>query len=327
MLEQNIHTPSQQERLNKTDIAGPTAQAPLSVMEAVGFAYSFLGYRLGTTLGLLWLPFLLAGVTLYACLSGYLTDLLLFLSAPNPKLASRALGTLAAGIVLSLFLYTSAIVSVTNLALERPRDSRWLSLRAGRQEWLLFWAYLRFLLLIVALVVCLWEVSALAGTALAMPRDVSWLATAVVVMAATFWLFVRIGFLLPPIAARAEEPVLHLAWKRSGKDFWRITAVVLLLLVPGLMVQLVSEWLLRAWSSVPADVQAIPIADYAQFMERTLGTGILTTSLSFLVTIVLLSAGAVAVYEKRSWPRPPLGQMPPRVNAGVPPTHAETSGI
>jgi hypothetical protein len=327
MPEENIQTPSQQERFPKTGIAGTAASAPLSVMEAVRFAYSFLGYRPGTMLRLLWLPFLLAGVTLYVCLSGYLTDLLLFLSAPSSKLASRALGTLAAGIVLALFLYTSAIVSVTNLALERPRDSRWISLRAGRQEWLLFWAYLRFLLLIVALVVCLWEVSVLAEAALAMPRDVSWLATAVVVMAGTFWLFLRIGFLLPPIAVRAEEPVLRLAWKRSGKDFWRITAVVVLLLVPGLMVQLVGEWLLRAWNSVPSDVQAIPIADYAQFMERTLGTGILTTSLSFLVTIVLLSAGAVAVHEKRSWPRPPLSHMPPRVDAGATPTHAETSGI
>jgi len=321
MLEQNTQTPSQQRRFEKADIGEPTALAPLSVMEAIRFAYAFLGYRLGPALRLLWLPLLLAGVTLYISLSGYLADLLLFLGAPNPKLASRALGTLAAGIVLALFFYTNAVVSVTNLALERPRDTRWLSLRAGRQEWLLFSAYLRFLLLLVALVACLWDVSVFMGATLAMPRDVSWLATAVVVMTGTFWLFVRIGFLLPPIAVRGEGPVFRLAWKQSGKDFWRITAVVVLLLIPGLLVQWVGELLLRASSSVPADVQAMPIADYAQFMERTLGTGIVTTSLSFLLTIVLLSAGAVAVSEKRSRP----GQLPPLNH--LPPTHAETSGI
>jgi hypothetical protein len=243
----------------------------------------------------------LAGLTLYLCLSDYLSDLLMFLGSPSAKLASRALGTLAAGIFLTLFLYTNSVIALTNFALERPAELRWFPLRARRQEWLLFSAYLRLFLLLILLAACVWNLSLSMGAVFGVPRNLSLAVPTLAALIGMFWLFVRMGFLLGPIAVEMKGSTLRLAWKLSGNNFWRIAAVVFLLLIPGLLVQWTGEVVLRAWNSVPSEVQAIPIADYAQFMERTLGAGLIITSLSSLVTIVLLTAGAVAVYENRNW--------------------------
>jgi hypothetical protein len=284
--------------------------APVSVSNAVRFAYCFLLYRLSSTLRLVWLPLTLAGMTLYLCLSDYLSDLVVFLGSPSPKLASRALGTLAAGIFLTLFFYTNSVIALTNSALERPAEPRWFPLRARRQEWLLFSAYLRLFLLLILFAVCMWNLSLSLGTVFGAPRNLSLAVPALAALIAMFWLFVRMGFLLGPIAVEMKGSALRLAWKLSGKNFWRIAAVVFFLLIPGILVQWTGEVVLRTWNSVPSEVQSIPIADYAQFMERTLSAGLVVTSLSSLITLVLLTAGAVAVYENRNWQE----ALPPRAD-------------
>jgi len=101
-----------------------------------------------------------------------------------------------------------------------------------------------------------------------------------------------------------------------------VSFIVFLLLIPGLLVQWTGEVALRAWNSVPSEVQAIPVVDYAQFMERTLGAGLIITSLSLLVTIVLLTTGAVAVYDNRSWQE----ALPSRANPLAKPAQ-ESPGV
>src|SRR6185295_5118527 len=161
--------------------------------------------------------------------------------------------------------------------------------------------YLRLSLLLILLATCVWNLSLSLGTVFGVPRNLSLAMPTLAALIGMFWLFVRMGFLLGPVAFEMKGSSLRLAWKLSGKNFWRLAAIVFLLLIPGLLVQWTGEVALRAWNSVPSEVQAIPVVDYAQFMERTLGAGLIITSLSLLVTIVLLTAGAVAVYENRSW--------------------------
>src|ERR1700730_10313801 len=89
----------------------------VSAFAAALFAYKFFIRRFWSVLRLLALPMLAAGLVLYVCVSLYLSDLLRFLGAPDPHVASFALGILAAGILLSLFCYAIAVAAITNLAL------------------------------------------------------------------------------------------------------------------------------------------------------------------------------------------------------------------
>jgi hypothetical protein len=177
------------------------------------------------------------------------------------------------------------------------------------------------LLLLILLAVCVWNLSLSMTAVFGVPRNLSLAVPVLAVLIGMFWLFVRMGFLLGPVAVEMKGPTLRLAWKLSGKNFWRMAAVVFLLLIPGLVVQWTGEVVLRAWNSVPSEVHAVPIADYAQFMERTLGAGLIIASLSSLLTLVLLTAGAVAVYENRNWQE----ALPPSLNLLAKPAQ-ESSG-
>jgi hypothetical protein len=277
---------------------GESGDHRVSVLEAVSFAYQFLVGQFWPTFKVSWLPFTLAGAALYFCLLGYLAELRAFLAAPDPRVACRALGVMAAGMFFAPFCYTIASVAIADLASGRSARSGWLHLRAGRQEWLLYAAYLRFLLFLVLLVAGLTFVSVAAASVLSMPaRFVPWVSVWASV-AGAYWFYARAGFLLAPLACESEAASLRRAWTCSSGNFWRIGAVIFALLIPGLVVESLGEVALRVWDSIPFDVAEIPLADYAQFMAETLPGWLVAFSVFSFVTIVLLTAGSVAVYDK-----------------------------
>src|SRR5258705_13368777 len=106
-----------------------------SILEAAFFAYGVLFRRFGETLRAAWFSFFLAALLLYTFLNGYLSKLLLFMSAPNSHVASLGLGFLAAGIFLSLFCYTVAIAAVVDLVQNCTVARTIFRFKARRQEW------------------------------------------------------------------------------------------------------------------------------------------------------------------------------------------------
>src|SRR5580704_17019133 len=106
----------------------------VSAFAAALFSYKFFVRRFWSVLRLLALPIILAGLVLYVCVSLYLSELLRFLGAPDPRVASFALGILAAGIFLSLFFYAIAVTAITNLALGKGERRPWFHFGAERQE-------------------------------------------------------------------------------------------------------------------------------------------------------------------------------------------------
>src|SRR5262245_31162931 len=85
----------------------------ITLGQAALSAYGFLFRQGGQVLRALILPVTAAGLVLYTSLGFYLSELLSFLGSPNPRVASLALGTLAAGFFLSLFFYSMAVVAVS----------------------------------------------------------------------------------------------------------------------------------------------------------------------------------------------------------------------
>ena len=271
----------------------------ISAFEAALFAYKFLFRQLWPALRLLWLPILAAGVVLYLCLSVYLSKLLLFLSAPDPHTASLALGILAAGIFSSLFCYAIAVGAIADLALGKAPKTAWLHFRAERQEWRLYAAYLRFLLLLMVVFVAVYLISTYLAPLFAVPPAFSVWALTIAAAAAIFWLTARIGFLVAPVVATSKGTVLRKAWLRSAHDLWRNFWLILFLLVPGLLVQLAGEFLLRLVEDPPRLANQLPVADYARLLEQTLGGFLSVVSVTAFVTIVLLTVGGVAAYADR----------------------------
>jgi hypothetical protein len=270
-----------------------------SIAEAASFAYGFFFRQFRETLTVALFPFCLAGLLLYAFLNGYLSKLLLFLSAPNPHAASLGLGLLAAGIFLSLFCYTVAIAAVAELVQGRQVVSRLFRFKAQRQEWRLYAAYLRFLFLLTIIIASLSFLVIQVLPHLSLSRTFAGASAAILGFIAACWLTVRVGFLIAPLAAEKEGSILRRALQLSSRETLRISGLVILLVLPGLLIQTLGEYALRAWAEAPPVMEDIPVADYARFMERMLPGFLVVVSLSLFVTIVLLTAGAVAFYEKR----------------------------
>src|SRR6266567_3139398 len=267
----------------------------VSALAAAIFAYKFFFHRFWSVLRLLALPIIAAGLVLYVCISLYLSELLQFLGAPNPRVASFALGILAAGIFLSLFCYAIAVTAITNLALGKIEQGPWFHFRVERQEWRVYAAYMRFLLLLSLVFVSVYLFSTYAGPLFASAQNSTRWALTTLSVVIVFSLTARVGFLVAPVVATSEGPVLRKAWQESARDFWRNCGLIILLIVPGLLVQIAGEYVLRAW--VPHVAGNLSFADYTREMGGMLGSFLVVVSLSSFVTIVLLTVGAVGAYQ------------------------------
>jgi hypothetical protein len=269
----------------------------VSAFEAAFFAYKFLLRQFGLAARLLLLPMTAAGLVLYTSLKIYLSQLVLFLHSPDPRVASFALGVLACGLFVSLFCYAVAVVAITNLALGNSPGAAWVRFRTERRDWRVYAAYLRFLLLLALMFVAVYAVSAAVTLFAATARNwIYWVLTIGSVLA-IWWLTARIGFLIAPVVASSEGPVLRRAWLQSAPDAWRNCILIALLLIPGLLVQAAGEYAFRFHELTPRLNGNLPLADYAVVIRDMLGSIIFVISLSSFVTVVLLTAGAVAAYR------------------------------
>ncbi len=251
----------------------------VSALAAAIFAYKFFFHRFWSVLRLLALPIIAAGLVLYVCISLYLSELLRFLGTPDPRVASFALGILAAGIFLSLFCYAIAVAAISNLVLGKVERRRpWFHFGAERQEWRVYAAYMRFLLLLGLLFVSVFLFSTYAGPLFASAQNSTRWALTTLSVVIVFSLTARVGFLVAPVVATSEGPVLRKAWQESARDFWRNCGLIILLIVPGLLVQIAGEYVLRAW--VPHVAGNLSFADYTREMGGMLGSFLVVVSLS-----------------------------------------------
>ena len=269
----------------------------VSAFAAALFSYKFFVRRFWSVVRLLVLPIVAAGLVLYVCLSLYLSELLRFLGAPNPRVASFALGILAAGIFLSLFCYAIAVVSITNLALGKVERHDWFRFRAERQTWRVYAAYMRFLLLLCLVFISVYLFSAYVAPFLSVATTSMRWALTILSVLVIYCLTARVGFLIAPVVAAGEGPVLRKAWQLSARDFWRNCVLILLLIVPGLLVQVAGEYVLQFGAWAPRVAGTLSFAAYTRVMGEMLGSFLVVVSLSSFVTIVLLTVGAVAVYQ------------------------------
>jgi hypothetical protein len=277
--------------------AGDPAAQGTSAFAAAAFAYGFLFRRFWLILRVLAVPILTAGIVLDVCLSAYISELLLFLKSPGPQAASVALGTLAAGIFLSLFCYSVAVSSVIDILSRKPQIGPWALVKTKRQEWRVYAAYLRLLLIISACLLGIFLIGSyvfpLAGLS---PSATPWVLTVLSAVAA-YWLTAQIGFVVAPVIAAGDGPVLRAAWSQGSRSALRNCLLIALLAAPGCLLWFLGELLFRV-SAISYATAGSTLADYANAMAQTLGQFVALASASVFVSIILLTAGAMHAYRQ-----------------------------
>jgi hypothetical protein len=268
----------------------------ISVRSALCFAFGFSARRLPEILSRILIPALAGGAALYAAFFLYLVELERYLVHPNERSASLVLGAATAGLLLTLFMHSVATASVTSLALGQP-DQGWRYFCVSRRAWRLFAAYLRFLIVCAAYisaVAVLRNSMAFAGAA---PRF-DYIA-GLLMFAGIMFLVVRVGFLIAPVAVAGDTgPILRQAWRRSYSEFGKIALIVSIILLVGLTVEAVGEFVLQATGSVPMIGYATTPRDVVVAYRILLPKIMVATGAAYLVTIVLMIAAAVGTYRR-----------------------------
>ena len=267
------------------------------MVDAIIFAYGVIFREFWALVRVSWFPFTLAALVLYVSLTGYLAELLSFLAAPNERVASLALGILTSGILLSLFCYGVAILAIGRVAAGAVEKHALFQFRAKTAEWRLFAGYLRFILLAAMVAVALTFLALFVAPRLDISSGVASIVATRIGWVAIYFLLVRIGFFIAPVAAYQEGPIIRAAWTASRWNILSIAGLIALLMLPGLLIQIGGEYLLGEWSVPPFVAGHLPFADYARFMQRMLGGFLIVLSVSLFVTIVLLTAASVSFYK------------------------------
>src|SRR5437588_1780188 len=178
-------------------------------------AYGFLLRNIAVLVRLLLLPIAAIAAVLYFSIRAYLSELVVFIASGDPRAASVALAAITACTLLTLFCASVAASSVVNLALGRPLRGSGLQFRTGRQEWRLYAAYLRFLLVITAFLSADYIFAAQLLPLLIASAAIATAAGIAVGVVGIVALLAAVGFLLPIIVARSQGTVLRKALREG----------------------------------------------------------------------------------------------------------------
>ncbi len=275
-----------------------------TAVAAASRSYTFLFREVRPLAQLLIAPLAATAVVIYASLWAYVSELMAFISSGDARAASVALGALAAGIFLCMFFVAIAVSSVTDLVLGKRKVQGWIHLHPVRQDWRIYAAYLRFLLVLSGYLSAVYLVSALALPAIGAGRTTIGLVSVSAAITGFYILYARIGFLIPAIVAGSTGTVLRKALHEGSGTFCRNLVLSLFLSVPGFVIQFAGEALFKAGTGSIRGVKLdLPIMLYARALETRLPEFALLCSLSGFVSLVLFTAGSVLCYRDRVFAR------------------------
>jgi len=216
----------------------------IPVGPTIAFAYRFLIREIGIVLGICWLPAVLfAG-------ANYLTQLYAIqnrplLEAHDPQAAGVYTALWIFSLIVSLYASSMAAVAITRQVMghERPPGVLLLYFAAGRSEWRMLGANIRFMAAAGVLIFMALLVSGLAFAIAGVPLDApekmmltaATMTAALIAVALLLYAFVsivQIGFLLPPTVTMEEKGGLRRAYELSKGNTLRVLAIAVALGLP-----------------------------------------------------------------------------------------------
>jgi hypothetical protein len=235
----------------------------IPVGKTVAFAYNFLFTRIGTVVGVAGLPALLASAVDYLVRS--------YTSTEEPEAAAGTnLLIWLAGTVTTVFISSVATVGLTRAVLGLPLGSGAYYFPVGPLELRMFVAKLRFWIGVVVLLILASLVTSVAFMLAGVPIDgagtvepsAATLVAGLVTWAAFGYAIVtilRMGFLLSATVVSEDKGGLQRSHDLARGNVWRMTAIVLALGAPILVLVSIASLIILSAALGP---------DYARVLEQ-----------------------------------------------------------
>ena len=283
---------------------------PIPVGETIAFAYRFLFARIGTIIGIAWLPAVLSSAASYL-ISTYAATHRAELEVGDPQAAMAYFLVSFAGLMVTVFAASVVAVAITRQVLGQGSSGMVLYFAAGRSEWRMFAANIRYLLAIGALVGLATLIAMLAFLLAGVPLDGSEPVqpSAAIILAGLISLFVflyafativRVGFLLPPSIAAEEKGGLRRSFELTKGNFWRVLAIMLALAFPLMLLMLGGEAAVLRAALGPEFARMNPtefMQRAGQAMEAKRLPWTIFTTVIFILGSGLIYSGAAFAYR------------------------------
>lgn len=242
----------------------------------------------------IFLPVFFGYLTLYGSINSFFVLLQRYLQAPSDRLASLILGVATAGLLVTLFMYSVAIVTVASLSFDR-KYLGWRYFPVSRKVWRVYAAYLRFLLVWATAIVAYAGVFEIAGRFGFYNSFVFDAGMAVLLL----FLVVRCGFLVAPIACGANHgSIIRAAWALSRAAAWQISAILLIGLLIGLGAEVVGEKIILLLMSGQIRASLWAANPLIAAYRSTLAFLLIVQSFACTVTMLLLVPASVSIYRQ-----------------------------
>src|SRR5260221_3647504 len=169
--------------------------------------------------------------------------------AGDPRAAGAYLVISRLGLVVTIFMASVLAVAITRQVLGQGSSGVVLYFAAGRSEWRMLAANVRYLLSIFALIALAALITILAfmlsGIPLDAPERIQPSAATILAGLISWFVFLyalatilRVGFLLPPSIVAEEKGGLRRSYELTKANVWRALAVILALGLPLLLLVL-----------------------------------------------------------------------------------------
>ncbi|MBS0274812.1 MAG: hypothetical protein JSR55_10520 [Proteobacteria bacterium] len=267
-----------------------------SIRKSVVAAFRFSSENLIEILKRIVLPVICGGVVLYLLATAYIAELDRFLIGHDQRSASLVLALAGGGFLLLLFFHAVVITAVISLALGKPRTDGWQFFHVALSEWRVYAGLLRLIVICGILVVGAQGVRILL---LRFGYDpiFTYLSQSTAFLS-LIWILIRVGFFVGPVGVdRSSGQIVGRSWEISAGLFWRLLAISVLGLFPGLLFYLLGEYILRTTGMVQIVGTVDSLVALAGALHQMLLSLVVLSSATYVVFTIPLSAAAAFAYR------------------------------
>ncbi len=282
----------------------------IPVGQTIASAYQFLFARIGTIIGIAWLPAVLSSAVSYMIRS-YAAMHRAELEAGDPQATGAYVVVSLLGLLVMIFMASVVAVAITRQVLGQGSSGVVLYFAAGRSEWRMLAANIRYLLAIFVLVGLALLITILAfllsGVPLDAPERIQPNAATILAGLISWFVFLyafatilRVGFLLPPTVVSEEKGGLRRSHELTKGNFWRALAVILALGLPLLLLVVGGEVAVLRAALGPEFARMNPTEFFqraGQAMEAKLLPWTIFTTVIFILGSGLIYSGAAFAYR------------------------------
>jgi hypothetical protein len=259
----------------------------IPVGKTIAYAYGFTFGNFLTVLGLAWVPLAVVAAGAFLTLPSYFSGLAAMATAGDIGAGARGLGLMFLFLLIVFAGYVMIYVAIARQALGLRTGPAFFYFSLDAAFWRLLLSYLLTMLIAFGLAMVVMMVAGIVAVVFtALSALVLSLLVPLIALSGIIYVMVRLTFLQPPIAVAEERGVIRRAWELGKGNFWRMFAVLLVIIIPLVIVQFVIQITLFSSLGINPPPEGADPAEAAAFMAQ-MATEIMGI-LPFLVPIAIV---------------------------------------